>query len=345
MPDRDLSPATRSALLRDVSREPLTGLVDANLRERCRVDGGLRRRIVVGASGGPDSTALVLILAALARRREPGPEPIVVCVHHGLRVEADEECAMTARLARRLGLVCERIDVRPAARRGNLSANARDDRYAALKSVAVRVGARAVATAHHADDRLETMLLALARGRGLRGLATPRWTRSLGDGVRLVRPLLDATKDECVGLCERLAIPYASDPSNLDPARARGHLRRSVLPALSARYPGLARHASRTADEAALALRAIDALVLRRFGAASIWPRSSFVGVERAIAAWALRRAAERLDHDATVEVPRRAWDQAARAATNAASRPREFVWSHRLRCTITERDVRIERL
>ncbi|MDZ4830775.1 MAG: tRNA lysidine(34) synthetase TilS [Phycisphaerae bacterium] len=331
-----------SNLLREVSREPLTGLVAANLTARCRV-GAAQQPVVVGASGGPDSSALVLVLAALARRRVAGPEPIIVCVHHGLRAEADEECAMTARLARRLGLPFERVDIRPALRPGNLSANARDERYAALRAAAIRNGAALVATAHHADDRLETMLLALARGRGLRGLATPRWGRSLGEGVRLVRPLLNATKQQCVALCERVGVASATDPSNADSSRARGHLRNAVLPALLSRYPGLAKHASSTADEAAIALRALESMAKRRFGEGSRWKRRDFSGADLTLTAWVFRRAAFRIDAESALLVPRRGWEQMARAAVGDGTRPRTFEWSHRIRGIVTLEHVALE--
>jgi tRNA(Ile)-lysidine synthase len=303
-------------------------------------------RIVVGVSGGPDSTALVAVLAGLAKRRRSSPQPIVVCVHHGLREEADEECALVARLARRLGLPFERIDVRPGLRRGNVSANARQDRYAVLRDAAIRHGARLVATGHHAGDRLETMLLGLARGRGLRGLASPRWTRSLGQGVRLVRPLLDVDKEACVALCETLDLVSVDDRSNHDPARARGHLRRAVLPPLLSRYPTLALHASRASDEAAAALRALERLVARRFGPRRQreWERDRFRAADAVLASWALRRAAYAADPNFALLVPRSGWDRAARAARDGSERPRIFRWG-RLCCVVRSDVVRLELL
>lgn len=333
---------TREDLLRDIAREPLAATVAHELRTRCGATAA-DETVVVGVSGGPDSTALLLVLAALAfRRSEPSPAPIAVCVHHGLRAAADEECAAVARLARSLGVACERVHVRPAGRPGNLSANARQDRYDALVDAALRHGATLVAAAHHADDRLETMLLALARGKGLRGMASPRWQRSLGHGIRLVRPLLGSTKAECVGLCERFDIPWFEDPSNEDPARGRGHLRRAVLPGLLARAPRIAEQASHLADEAAVALGALDRLVRRRFGERNSWPRSLFRGCDPTLAAWALRRAAIRCAPSGAAAVPRRAWQQAARAACDCKGSPRRFDWPHGVSCSITAHRVTV---
>ncbi len=335
--------ASRNELLLRAARHPLAATVAANLAERCGVLPS-DARIVVGVSGGPDSTALVTLLAALGRRRARSPEPIVVCVHHGLREEADEECAGVGRLARRLGLTFERIDVRPGARPGNVSANARKDRYDVLRAAALRHGASLVATGHHAVDRLETMLLGLARGRGLRGLAAPRWTRRLGPGVRLVRPLLDVEKESCIDCCETLDLAWVDDRSNHDPARARGHLRRTVLPPLLGRYPKLALHASRASDEAAAALQALDRLVSRRFGPRSRqeWDRDRFREADLVLAAWALRRAAFALAPIQAVRVPRSGWDRAARAARDRSGQPRTLEWG-RLRCIVCSGQVRIE--
>ncbi len=338
-------PLTPKELLRAVSRDPLAARVADRMQARCGIIAGANDTIVVGCSGGPDSVALVLILATLARRRVAGPEPIVVAVHHGLRSAADAECEQVARLALRLGCRYERVDVTPGARRGNVAANARDDRYAALRDVAVRHGARQVAVAHHADDRFETMLLALARGRGVRGMAAPRWRRTIGKRIALVRPLLDTTKVECVALCDRVGVAWVVDPGNRDSARARGFLRQTAIPSLVDRWPAIARHATRTADEAALAVRAIDRLARRHFGPATVhaWPREVLRPLDQTLVAWALRRSAMRLDPASALAIGHADWERSARAAcSHKAGPPRVFRWSGGLRCVIDVREVRL---
>lgn len=320
-------------LLRTIGRDPLVARVRSRLLERCgcsygrAADDDTASTIVVGVSGGPDSTALAALLAAASARRSGGPRPVLVAVHHGLRSEADEECAAVARLARRLGAAYERIDVRPAERPGNLSANARDDRYRVLLDAARRHGARWVAVAHHAEDRLESLLLGVARGRGLRGMTQPAWRRRLGASIDLVRPLLDTSKEECLTFCERHGLSYAVDPSNLDPRRARGHLRRAVLPGLVERWPGIVRHATRLADEAAAARLALGRLVRRRFGppTARQWERERCRSEDAVVVEWAFRAALGHACPDWAHRVTQRTWERLVRAARDDSSEPRWF--------------------
>ncbi|MBL9118355.1 MAG: tRNA lysidine(34) synthetase TilS [Phycisphaerae bacterium] len=320
--------------------------------------------IVVGCSGGPDSTALAAILAALAQRRRRGsqrvPSPLLVAIHHGLRAEADEECAMVARLARRLGVSAKRIDVRPAQRPGNVAANARDDRYEALAMAAIGCGARAVAVAHHAADRLESLLLGLVRGRGLRAATSPSWRRRLGfpegeasrqPSIHLVRPLLDTTKEECLAFCEQFGLAYAIDPSNADPARSRGHLRRTVMPGLLQRWPGVLGHASHFADEAELALAALERLVRRRMGRSaggksgsaswpSRWTRDQCRAEDPVIVAWAIRSAAASIAGAIIQRVPRATWTRIARAACGDDPTPKRFLLTPAPRATVGRGDA-----
>src|SRR5215203_1991502 len=116
-------------------------------------------------SGGPDSVALLRVVVAL------GGEPVVLHVDHGLRGEESREDAVFVRE------VCRRLNVRCEVRRlgldggSNLQARARDERYRLAEETAVRLGLQVVATGHTADDGAETVLMNLARGTGLRGLA------------------------------------------------------------------------------------------------------------------------------------------------------------------------------
>lgn len=329
-PSARSSPARRRSaeeLLLRIARSPLAARTAEALARRCGI-APTAGRIVVGVSGGPDSMALLAMLAALHARGGRAPEPVAVTIHHGLRDEADEECALVARFARLLGVACERCDLR-LERGADLSARARTARYAALAESAGRWQASAVATGHHAEDRLETLLLAIGRGRGLRGVAAPRWSRSLAPGVRLVRPLLETTKAECAALLDACDIAYAEDPSNLDPTRGRGHLRRAVLPHIVARWPHAARNASFAIDEAILARAALERSVARRFGPARTprWRRERFLGCDVELAAWALRRACFAADPRTAESIGRASWRRAAAAAVDEARSPRVFRW------------------
>lgn len=204
--------------------------------------------VVVAVSGGPDSMALLDVLADLAPSF--ALEVHAHGVDHGLRAEAADELARAEALARARGVpfATTRVDV---PRGGNLQARARTARWEALVAAATRVGARAVATAHHADDRAETVLLRLLRGAGARGLAAMP-SRAPAPGAPLlevVRPLLRARRKDVLTHLRRRAIAYASDPSNDDPRFLRVRVRRELLPLLEELDPSIVLHLEALADE------------------------------------------------------------------------------------------------
>jgi tRNA(Ile)-lysidine synthase TilS/MesJ len=129
---------------------------------------------------------------------------------------------------------------------GNLQARAREARYAALRAAAAAAGAPLIATAHHADDRAETVLLRLLRGSGARGLAVlpPR----NGD---LVRPFTKARRKDIEAHLARHGVAFARDPSNDDPRYGRARVRNEVLPLLETLSPGVVAHLNALADELA----------------------------------------------------------------------------------------------
>lgn len=180
----------------------------------------------LAVSGGPDSLAL-LLLAAAAMRDGHLAEIAVMSVDHGLREEAAEEVALVQRVCASLAIPFTAAQVSVSA--GNLQAKAREARYAALERWAVGAGLGAVATAHHADDQAETLLMRLARGSGLSGLAGVRAWGHLPDGeTGLIRPLLGFRKSELEAVVASAGITPVRDPSNENPAfdrvRVRQHL-------------------------------------------------------------------------------------------------------------------------
>lgn len=206
--------------------------------------------VLCACSGGPDSTAMLHALALLRPRL--GHALVAHGVDHGLRVEAAAELALAAQVAEPLGVpfAVTRVEVGEGA---NLQARARTARYQALAGAASRAGARVMATGHSADDRAETLLLRLLRGAGPRGLAVlppraPYPLPELAGGLELVRPLLRARRDDVLAHVERHALPFASDPSNLDPRFARVRVRRELLPLLEDLSPGVVDHLSALAD-------------------------------------------------------------------------------------------------
>ena len=173
----------------------------------------------LAVSGGPDSLALLL----LAHAAMPG-RIAVASIDHGLRSEAAGEVALVERIAAERGIPFTPLTVTLAP--GNVQAKAREARYAALAEWAQQAGLGAVATAHHADDQAETLLMRLNRGSGLAGLAGVRASTILeGSEVALLRPLLGWRKSELAAVVADAGITPALDPSNTNPDFDRARLR------------------------------------------------------------------------------------------------------------------------
>jgi len=232
MPDLAARRAARARRRGDPERRVLAEV------ERAGQALGLRgHRVLVAASGGLDSTVLA---DALARGAGRGGYGVVLGhVHHGLRgAEADADQAAVEALAERLGVPCaaERID--PAAlregvgsrQRPTLQEAARSLRYAALDRLAAALGADRVATAHHADDQAETVLLRLLRGTGPDGLGgIPERSP---DG-RVLRPLLRLARADLEAYARARGLAWREDASNASSSYRRNRLRHRWLPGLA----------------------------------------------------------------------------------------------------------------
>lgn len=221
------------------------------LREEC---GPLQGRTIVAAvSGGGDSQALLSALSRLGP--ELGFALLAHGVDHGLRPEAARELDLAEALAIRLGVPFGRTRLE-LGRGGNLQARARAARYAALRAAAAAHHGL-IATAHHADDRAETVLLRLLRGAGPRGLAVlPARAHDV------VRPLIRVSKGDVQLHLQRHRLEFADDPSNLDAAFLRVRVRRELMPLLRNLSPQIVRHLNALADALSGAgLPSLDGLV------------------------------------------------------------------------------------
>lgn len=205
-------------------------------------------RIGIAVSGGPDSLAL-LLLAAAAR-----PATVeAATVDHGLRRESADEAAMVASLCESLGVPHRTLladwSEPPSA---NVQAEARAMRYRLLNEWAIERGLASLATAHHADDQAETLLMRLARGAGVGGLGGTHAKRALSEQVMLIRPLLGRRKEELVRLVADAGLTAVDDPSNRDPKHDRSRIRQWLAGSDWADPARLAVSASaiRDADEA-----------------------------------------------------------------------------------------------
>lgn len=189
--------------------------------------------VIVGVSGGADSTALLHVLYAL--RPSLKLRLHVAHLHHGLRPTADEDARFVARTAEGLQLpyTIERADVRRLARAGkqSLEAAGRLARYDFFARVARSAGAGHVAIAHTRDDQIETVFMRLRQGAPWELLAGMR-PRRAGPAAVVIRPLLDASRADIRAFLEGRALDWREDPSNLDLSISRNRARHIDLPAL-----------------------------------------------------------------------------------------------------------------
>lgn len=197
------------------------------LRERLIAPG---ERVLVAVSGGVDSMVLLHVLRAL------GHEALGGHVDHGLRgAESDGDRKFVVDHCRSLGVACavKRIAVPDAHPDRSVQMVARELRLKALEEMSDETGARCIALAHHADDALETLLLNLLRGTGLRG-----WASIPVRSGKIVRPLLGVGRKEILSYADEHGIAFREDSSNRDPKYLRNRVRHELLPLMEALRPG-----------------------------------------------------------------------------------------------------------
>ncbi len=227
---------------------------------------------LIAVSGGPDSTALLAMAAGWAKRR--GAPVFAATVDHRLRPESGAEAAGVASLSAKLGVAHATLVWSGAGPTTRLQERAREARYRLLSAHAARIGADAIATAHHRDDQAETVLFRLIRGSGPSGLAGMAPATPLGP-LTLVRPLLGIAKADLVAFCRARKLAFVEDPSNADPAYARTRLK-ALLGALETEgldAEGLVRLARRMGEADAALERMTDAAEAR-LGAGPIEARA-----------------------------------------------------------------------
>jgi tRNA(Ile)-lysidine synthase len=252
-------------------------------------------RVLVGVSGGADSTALLYLLTQLAA--EWRLALAALHVDHGLRPQSARDAEAVRGLAARLDvpLAVARVEV---SRRGSLEEAARKARYAALQAEADRIGAARIAVGHTADDQAETVLMRLLEGASARGLAGIPPVRG-----RIIRPLLDVRHDELIRAVEEAGLAWIEDPMNRDPRFLRSRVRHQLLPMLTTvgsadTLGGLLRVAAQ-ARAAVDTIERIAAAELRRVGRpeadALVLPREALAALPGAVAAEVLWQAAATL--------------------------------------------------
>ncbi len=213
--------------------------------------------LVVAYSGGPDSTALLLGLVTVARDLDAPPQLIAAHLDHALDRASTERAELARTNAASLGVHWQ-FDRRPIPtlrRRGeSLEEAARRVRYEFLEEVRTRLGAGWIATAHHRDDQIETVLMRWLSGSGIAGLAAMAQERG-----SIVRPLLGTPRSELLAYLASTQLPSADDPANRDPQLLRSRIRHLLLPRLASELPDLPTRLLRIARSAGGAARAIEA--------------------------------------------------------------------------------------
>ena len=222
------------------------------------------QRILVGLSGGADSTSLLVGLSELSANY--GFELFALHVNHMIRgEEADRDEEFAKKLCQKIGVTffCERIDVPSLAKKSgeSLELCARNERYKAFERVCKNHCISHVATAHNACDNAETVLFNLLRGSGTRGLCGIPPKRKLCDGVTVIRPLIYAERSDIEKYLEERNQDFVTDSTNADSDYTRNYIRNEVMPRLRKVNTSLEESLLRTArlhrsDEEYLALQA-----------------------------------------------------------------------------------------
>jgi tRNA(Ile)-lysidine synthase len=191
--------------------------------------------LMLAVSGGPDSTAL-MVLAVRWRAACPNPPRLIaVTVDHGLRPGSKREAKAVERLARTLGVEHQTLRWTGRKPKTGLQEAARSARYRLLDEAASKAGAHYILTGHTLDDQAETVLFRMARGSGVGGLAGMGHQVPVpvkGAHTMLVRPFLEIPKARLIATLKTAKIPFADDSSNRDPRFTRSRMR-VLMPALA----------------------------------------------------------------------------------------------------------------
>lgn len=214
----------------------------SHLENACLIPSGAR--VLVGYSGGADSTCLLHLL------HRAGIDLVAAHLHHGQRPEADQELKLCEAFCAELGIpfASGRADVPRLSRdlKIGLEEAGREARYGFFQQAAFQTGCALIATAHTLSDHVETVLLNIARGAGLSGLAGIPERRD-----SIIRPILILTREETRAYCDEHALWYHDDPANEDITFSRARVRHRILPELRAINPSVQEALGRLAATAA----------------------------------------------------------------------------------------------
>ncbi len=211
------------------------------LVQRWPIDRWQNLTIVVGCSGGADSVALTRALFEL----KPSSTTLVLAhYNHCLRgAESHADQAFVESLASELGLICKLESAGSESNSTSDESTLRDRRYDFLGRLAGEMGARYVAIAHTADDRVETTLHNLIRGTGLKGLAGIPPYRDLGSDFVLIRPIIDVWRSEVETYLQQRNQSFRQDSSNFKDDYTRNRIRNQLIPLITENFSAQAKQA------------------------------------------------------------------------------------------------------
>ena len=242
--------------------------------------------LIFAVSGGPDSTALLVLAARWRKSLKRGPKLLAVTIDHGLRPEAKAEAAAVKGLARSLAITHQTLRWTGPKPKTGIQETARRARYRLLAVASRKAGGAPVLTAHTRDDQAETVLFRMMRGSGIAGMAGMRGGAFLPgferEKIELFRPLLDVPKSRLIATLRAAGVSYAEDSSNRDSRFARPRIR-ELMPLLAAEglsAERLARLAGRV-QRAEIALYEVLQVALRRL-APGPWPEWGPVVIDAA---------------------------------------------------------------
>ena len=217
-----------------------------------------KRNILIAYSGGVDSQVLLHCLASLKNQNRLKSLLRVCHVDHGLSENSAQWQDFATKQCQQLNIpleiVCVNVKVQA---QKSLEALARDARYNALKSSAT--DGDLIVTGHHSDDQVETFLLALKRGSGLKGLSAMQQEMALGQQL-LVRPLLNFSRADIERYAKKHQLSWIEDESNIDERFDRNFLRHQILPKLTQRWPSINSTIARSAEHCFEAQQLLDEL-------------------------------------------------------------------------------------
>ena len=281
--------------------QPILQLMQKTIPADCWPAGG--ERLVIGISGGPDSTALAFLLDELSSTEDRDWRLHLAHLNHGLRgTDSDHDARFVTDLAERHGWEVT-IDHRPVRERakqsgGTLEETARNERYDFFERVLTNQNAQVIATAHHADDNVETVWHRLIRGTGIRGLSGIPAIRPLrkGQPYRLIRPLLNVRRADILAYLDERGMTYCHDHTNEVTEFTRNRIRNELIPKLEQDYnPSVADAVLRLAEQARRLNEFVQRAVDEKFPTMLIGERGAEHPTEITLNATALLREPQAL--------------------------------------------------